>query len=122
MADIIDFPKSERREALTWQCACGSFSFKLQSDRSAVCNDCGVEAVRQLGFWQIKDAPPPLDKSKLDLSNVRLLRMYRDGPEEKARERALFAAAMQSPLVRSVLERGGAITICGAAPPKEGEL
>jgi hypothetical protein len=121
MAEIIDFPPPKRPEILTWQCSCGSFSFKLMSDRSAVCNDCGNEAVRQFGFWQIKDTPPP-DRSSFDLSNVRLLRMYRETPEDKARERALFAAAMQSRLVRSILERGGSVTVCGAKPPEDGEL
>jgi hypothetical protein len=117
----INFPKPKRPEVLTWQCSCGSFSFNLLSDRSAVCNDCGNEAVRRFGIWQMKDTPPP-ERSRFDLDNVRLLRMCRETPETKARERALFSAAMQSPLARSVLAHGGMIVVCGAEPPKDGEL
>jgi hypothetical protein len=50
--------------------------FKLQSDRSAICNDCGNEAVRQFGFCQIKEASP-LDKSELDLTDVIPLHPFR---------------------------------------------
>jgi len=122
MADIIDFPTPKRPDILTWQCACGSFSFKLQSDRAAICNDCGTEAVRQFGFWEIKDTPPRIDTSSIDVGKVIALRLFRETPEDEAREQALFAAAMQSPVARGILERGGLVVVSGVAPPQEGEL
>jgi hypothetical protein len=102
MADIIDFPIPKRPEILTWQCSCG-----------------GIEAIRQFGFWEIKESPSPAELGPQ--TDVIPLRLFRESPEDKIREQALFAAAMSSPVARGILERGGHVTIVGLAPPKEGE-
>jgi len=111
MADIIDFPIPKRPKILTWQCACGSFAFRLLSDRSAVCIECGFEAVRQFGFWEIKEPSP-----NAWTASVIPLRLFRETPEDKQREEALLAAALQSPLFRRIYEQGGAIGAVGFKP------
>jgi hypothetical protein len=108
MADIVDFPSTQRKELLVWQCNCGSRSFRLLSDRSAVCNICDFESAGVFGYWRIREIT--VDELQETADNVVALRPGAAAPSRA--ERALLDVAMEKPLVRGIVERGGAIVCC----------
>jgi len=115
MADVVDFPSEKRNELLVWQCNCGSRSFRLLSDHSAVCNVCDTESAGVFGYWRIQEITP----SDLHERRDNVVPLYADLIEQARQERAMFEAVRQTPLARGILERGGAI-ICSAGSMWEG--
>jgi hypothetical protein len=53
MSNIVDLGSRKSRELEVWRCNCGSHTFWLYSDHSAVCSECEQEALDVNGFWRL---------------------------------------------------------------------
>ena len=111
MGEIVDFPSANRKELLVWQCNCGSRSFRLYSDRAAVCDACGVESAGVFGYWQIREMP----FAELQGSGDAVVALRFSAAEQARVEQAMLDWVMQKPLAQGIAARGGAI-ICMAGP------
>jgi|SRR5262249_31698890 len=116
MAELVGFPSSKRKELLVWQCNCGSRSFRLYSDRAAVCDACGVESAGVSGYWRIKE----MTFSGSHETGGNVVPLHMDAAEQARVEQAMLDWAMRKPLVQSMLARGGKI-ICSTEPGEQEE-
>jgi hypothetical protein len=53
MSDVIEL--SAQRVPDVWQCQCGSHTFWLYADGTAVCSKCEQVALEMTGYWRIPD-------------------------------------------------------------------